>query len=352
MLAAAACGFANAQTTAYTTPVGYVSLDIPAAADSTFTAPLSKAPLLQAVSTAVSGNQITVSSTGAADGGFINAGSSDAKTYILVTSGALTGLRFPVTANSGTSVTVNGGATSLQVQGFVSGDSISVVPYWTLGTLFPGGAGVGASQDIYDPLAYVLVSDQETVGTNRGTASIYFYADGTDSNPVGWRNLADPEGAIQDTVAIDPAITYTIRTGTAAQTLTISGQVPSTALATTVLTGSVSNDEYLSNPFPIDTTLAQSGLQSVISASSDIYDPTEYVLVNDDLAAGQNKGASAIYFYHNGADGNAAGWKDLADPEGANVTSAILKAGRCFTIRKASGSSSVTKWTAPVPYTL
>lgn len=351
--AAMACGLALGQTTAYTTPVGYVTLNIPASADSTITPPLSKAPLLQGLSTAVAGNVVTLASTGVSDGAFINGGSNlNAKTYLLVRSGALAGLRFPVTGNTATTVTVDGGSASLQSQGLAIGDQLSVVPYWTLATLFPGGAGVGASSDIYDPQAYILVSDQSSVGPNRGAAKLFFFANGNDGNPVGWRDLADPEGAVQDTVALDPSITYTIRTGSVAQTVTISGEVPTSSLATKILTGAVTNDEYISTPFPVDMTLAQSGLQSVIKPSIDIYDPQEFVLVYDDLSAGYNKGASALYFYHDGSDGNPAGWKDLSNPEGANVSAAVLKAGRCFTLRKAPGTSGVSTWTTTKPYTL
>lgn len=351
LAAAAACGMALGQT-AYTTPVGYVTLDIPALADSTVTPPLSRSAVFSGVSASVSGNQITVAATGAADSAWINAGDLNSKCYVLVKTGALAGLRFPVTANSATTVSVNGGDTTLQAQGFAAGDTLSVVPYWTLSTLFPGGVGVGVSQDIYDPQAYLLVSDQSSTGTNRGAAQLYFYADGTDGNAAGWRDLADPEGALQDTVALDPTITYTIRTGAAGQTLVVSGEVPTSTLATKVLTDSVSNDEYISSPHPIDITLAQSGLQSVIAASTDIYDPTEFVLVYSDESAGYNKGASSLYFYHDGSDGNAAGWKDLSDPEGANVTAPVIKAGRCFTLRKAAGSPGSSTWSAPLPYTL
>jgi uncharacterized protein (TIGR02597 family) len=352
LAAALACGMANAQT-AYTTPVGYVTLTIPASADSTVTPPLSRAPLFQGASTGISGNVVTVAATGAASNAWINGGgNTNAKTYLLVRSGALAGLRFPVSANDGTTITVVGGDSTLQAQGFVLGDLVSVEPYWTLATLFPAGAGVGASQDIYDPLAYLIVSDQSSTGVNRGAGGFFFYADGTDGNPAGWRDANDAEGDLQDTYPIDPSITYTIRTGSVGQTLTVAGQVPDSAISTRVLTAATANDEYLTSPFPVDISLAESNLQTVIAASSDIYDPTEFVLVYSDESAGFNKGASAFYFYHNGADGNPAGWKDLNDPEGPNVAAKVLKAGRGFTLRKASGTPASTIWKASLPYSL
>lgn len=349
LLAAAATGLAVGQT-AYTTPVGYVSLNVPAASDTTFTTPLARPSLLQAASTGVSGNVITVSATGAANDAFINTpADGNAKTYVLVRSGPLAGLRFPVADNDGTTVTVDGGATTLQAQGFVTGNTFSVVPYWTLATLFPGGAGVGGSADIYDPSATVLVSEQQSVGTNRSSAAAYFYSDGT-SAPAGWLDANDPEGASQNNVAIDPSITHKIRSA-AATKLTINGEVPSVALKTVLLTAAGANDEYVSSPYPVDVSLTESGLQSAIKPSPDIYDPVDTVLIYDDEASGFNKGSSAAYFYSDGTSG-PVGWLDANDPEGDLVTGKVLKAGRAFTIRKAGGTPTSTTWTSPIPYTL
>lgn len=349
LAAAMACGFAHGQT-AYTTPVGYTSLVIPASSDTTFTVPLSVAPLLQAASTAIAGNTITVAATGAATNAFTNVPvDGNAKCYVLVGSGPLAGLRYPVTANDGTTVTVDGGATTLQAQGFAIGNTLSVVPYWTLATLFPGGAGVGVSADIFDPSATILVSEQENVGPNRSSAAAYFFSDGT-SGPVGWLDANDPEGPLQNAVAIDPAITHRIRSS-AANTFTSSGTVPSVALRAKLLTAAGTNDEYLGAAYPIDVSLQDSGLQSAVVASPDIFDPVDTVLVFNDEATGFNKGSSAAYFYSDGSSG-PVGWLDANDPEGPIVTGKVIKAGRAFTVRKAGGTPGTTTWTAPIPYSL
>jgi uncharacterized protein (TIGR02597 family) len=343
-----AVGTASAATT---TPVGYITIDIPANADSTIAAPLAQAPLLSTASTGIAGNVISFTSTGVAADAFVNVGSPHFKTYVLVKTGPLAGKHFPVTANTTGDVTVDTGAGTLQAQGFVTGNTFEVVPFWTLATLFPNGAGVGVGSDVFSPVAFVLVSDQASVGANRGAAAAYFYHNGADGNPAGWRNNDDPEGALVNNVTIDPSIMYTIRTGAVAQQVTVTGEVPKVALATTLLTAAQANDEYLAVRYPVDTTLAESGLQGAVVASTDVFSPSEFVFVYDDTAAGFNKGASATYFYHNGADGNPAGWKDNNDPEGPNVTAAVLKAGRAIVVRKAAGAAATTTWSAPLPYT-
>ena len=354
ILAAAASGMAFGAETAYTTPVGYVTLVIPAASDTTIAPSLSKSPLLQAAATLISGNVITVVATGAANNAFINAlPDVNSKTYVLVRTGPLAGLRYPVTANDGTTITVNGGATTLAAQGFVAGNTISVVPYWTLNTLFPAGAGVGQSNDIFAPTSFVLFSDQVGIGANRGSSALYFYNDGTDSNPAGWYDNDNVFSGLQNTVALDPSVMLTIRSKPgSASSVVVSGVVPSAGLATKIIKASGVNDEYLGAPFPIDTALAQTGLQSVIAAATDIFAPTEYVFVYADAAAGQNKGASATYFYFAGDIDFPAGWYDNDNVFGGIVTAPVIKAGRCFTLRKAGGTPGTAKWTAPVPYSL
>ena len=355
ILAAASCGLAYGAATAYTVPVGYITLNIPGAAADTNIAPsLSQAPLLQAASTGIAGNVITVAATGAATNAFINVlPDTNAKTYVLVRTGALAGLRFPVTANDATTITVNAGATDLQTLGVVNGDQVGVVPYWTLNTLFPAGAGVGQSNDIYNPSSYLLFSDQSGIGINRSASVVYFYNDGTDGNPAGWYDNDHIFSGLQDTVAIDPSVMMTIRSNPvgASTTLTITGTVPSTVLATVLLSGASANDENLGAPYPIDTSLTQSGLQSVVAGATDIFNPTEYVFVYADEAAGINKSASATYFYFVGDGDFAAGWYNNDNVFAGVVTDKVLKAGRSFTVRKAGGTPASSVWTAPLPYT-
>ena len=358
ILAAAACGMAFGQT-AYTTPVGYLSLTVPAGSDTTITPSLSRAPLLQGSSTSITGNVISIA-TAAANNAFINSGDPNAKTYVLVRSGALAGLRFPVTSNTGSTVTVNGGASTLQDQGFVGTDLVSVVPYWTLNTLFPGGLGVGVTADLVDATSLVLFSDQVNIAANRAPNKAYFYFGGDAENypdyPAGWYDNDNLDGGLQDTVAIDPAVLMTIR-NSPATSVTLTGEVPSVSLATKFLTSStVANDELVGSPYPTDTTLQNSGLQQAIAPTTDLVDAKDTIQVYNDTATGLNKAPSKVYFYFAGDAENypdyPAGWYDNDNLDGGLVTDTVLKGGRCFIIRKAPGVESVNTWTAPLPYTL
>jgi len=359
ILAAAACGMAYGAATAYTVPVGYVTLTIPANADTTIAPSLTQAPLLQAASTGIADNVITVDATGAATNAFINVSpDTNAKTYVLVRSGPLAGLRFPVTANDATTITVNGGASTLQAQGFASTNQISVIPYWTLGTLFPGGAGVGVSSAASGIFSadggYVMFSEQSSVGTNRANPTWYIYYAGDGDYPAGWYDNNLIFNGLQDTVALDPAVMMTIRSVAPTNaTVTVTGTVPSTSLSTRIITAAASNEEYLGCPFPVDTTLAQSGLQAVVGAAPDVFDPTDLVYVYPDETPNVvNKSNSVAYFYFGGDGDFVAGWYDSNAVFSGIVTAPVLKAGRCFTIYKVGGTPGSTVWTSPLPYSI
>jgi uncharacterized protein (TIGR02597 family) len=356
LLAAAACGVAVGQTTAYTTPVGYVTINVPAQADTTITPPLERANLLSAASTGISGNDVSVS--GLTADAFVNVGGVDAKSYLQVTSGSLAGQRFPITANTTSSITVDAGATTLQALGFASGNSFKVVQNWTLASLFPNGAGVGSTEDVFGATSFVLTSSNAATGTNRASTKLYFYCSGDAGNdlPAGWYDNDDLFGGTKNDVVIDPAAFYTIRSASEVdQSVVISGQVPNTALANQVAVDVDFNDVYLGSSFPVDISLEQSGLQSLIQATSDVFSPVETLFVFDDSAPGVNKAAAKVYFYCSGDSANdlPAGWYDNDDLFSGPVSGNLLKAGRGFIIRKAPYESAGSlAWVAPLPYSL
>ena len=355
LAAAAACSVANAQTTAYTTPVGYVSLTIPASSDSTITPSLERSPLLKTSTTGVSGN--IVSAAGLTAGAFVAP-----QCYLQVVTCAATpglvGKRFAIDSNTTETITVDGGASTLQAQGFANGDTFKVIPYWTLATLFPAGVGVGSTNDVFtiDSLLYVV--DNGSYGTNKSPSASYFYCSGDEGNGVvaGWYDANDPFGSSANDLLIDPTIMYFIRNGSAvANTLTVTGQVPDANSLALVPVSTEQNDVNLAVALPTDVSLQNSGLQSVVQGTNDVFTIDELVYVYDDEGAGQNKSPSAGYFYCSGDDGNgvAAGWYDANDPFGDPVTGNVLKAGRCITIRKSSyASNDILDWSLALPYSI
>jgi len=350
ILAAAATGVVHAAATAYTTPVGYVTIDVPALGDTTITPPLERPTVLATSAVSISGNDIGASS--------ITAGAyTSPQSYIVVTSGPLVGKRFKIASNTASAITVEGGATTLQAQGFVSGNTYKVVPYWTLNTLFPNGAGVGSSADALNPTSFVFASSTG-YGVNKASAVSYFYCTGDVENGVtaGWYDANDPFTSPLDNTIIDLSRAYSIRNAQATlKSVVVSGQIPATAVSIPISVNTAFNDVNLGAPYPVDVSLPSSGLQSAIQASPDALNPVEVIYVYNDTLSGFNKASSVGYFYCSGdtENGVVAGWYDVNDPFTAPITSNVIKAGRCLVIRKAPYSASGTiPWTAPLPYSL
>lgn len=351
LAAALACGFASAQTTAYTTPVGYVTLDIPASADSTVGQPLHRPTELAAASTSITGNTVGVTAGSLTANQFVYSSPTQIKTYyLLVTSGALAGRYFEIDTNTANDITVLS-STTLQDMGFTAGTSFSVIPYWTLNTLFPNGAGVGANTDFYSPTTTVQFRSLE-IGQDRAAFLTYYYYAGGDDGPAGWYDLATNAGGQEDNL-IDPFMMATVRNGEAVpNSVVITGEVPTVQVKTPMITGAAINDNYLTTQVPVDMTLTESGLQSVLTPAPDIYTGIDTVFVYNEAAAGYDKAAYNTYIYYAGGDDGPAGWYDLATntivPEGEKV----LKAGRAYVIRRDAGTPGVGQITTPLPYSL
>lgn len=353
LAAATACGLASAAETAYTTPVGYTTLGVPANTDTNISIPLQSSAAWAGVSTGISGSTVSVAASSYTAGQYATGG------YMLqVTSGALIGRVFPITANTTDSVTVDPvGASDLQTQGFATGNSFVIRPFWTLDSLFPSGAGVGASSDPFSPSSLVLFNDNALTGLNRGATGFFFYYDGSQGGDAGWYDANDLGAGPQGGKTVKPSDVVTIRNLNGSPlSMTVTGEVPSVASANLVISDTQANDSFAQLPFPVDTSLAQSQLfeSGAVSDSSDPFSPTDIVLTFDSAGTGLNPGASGFYFHYDGSQGGDAGWYDLNDLGGGVIgTNPVLKTGSFIIIRKAAGVAlQANTWTAPLPYSL
>ncbi len=350
LLATAACGVAYGVTsTAFTVPVGYTTLTVPANTDTNITLPLQTTATWAGISTGISTNTISVAANSYAASQF---GASTS--YVQVSSGALIGRQFPILSNGTGAVTVDPvGASSLAAQGFVTGNTFVIRPFWTLSTLFPGGAGIGVNSDPFSPATLLLVNRNTSSGINRAASNLYFYYDGSAGGSAGWYD--NDTLTTVDNLVIDSTVSLIVRNSTAsALTILNQGTVPSFSAATLVIADTVGNDTFTQLPFPVDTSLSQSRLfeSGAVADSSDPFSPTDYVFTYNLLGTGFNPAASGVYFHYDGSIGGAPGWYD-ANTLTIVDTDLLLKAGSSIIIRKpAAGSLSAFTWTAPLPYTL
>lgn len=249
--------------------------------------------------------------------------------------------------------------TELQTLGFASLDTIKVIPYWTLSTLFPTGAGVGVSPDPSDPSSFVMASSLD-YGANK-PYKLYLYCDGSLAPDwvAGWYDNDDIySGPTANNVRIDSSRMYAVRTiKVSAQQLVVTGQVPDVAPVVKVTVDTVTNDNYIASPYPVDVSLQASGLQSAIQAVDDPTAPIEFVYLYDENQILRNKPASKGYLYVTGNSPDwPAGWYDNDDVYSGPVAASdviVLKAGHGLVIRKAPYiSAGSIPWTPDLPYTI
>jgi len=314
MLAAAACGLANAQTTAYTTPVGYVSLGntagaaVPANTDMTVAIPLARTAEWRGTVASVSGNVVTLTgTTGFTNGQWVN---SNTPFVVEIGSGSKSGLVALVAANT----TVAGVSTltlSLQgvdtLAGVAAADKITIRKAWTIGSLFAGNS-------LPDNIEFSLW-EGSTAGTDNAPDKIYYYFAGV------WYDSSDDSEA--NNIVLYPNEGFRLRTSNDAITsLVVSGEVPMAKSRIFYKGGQNSQDSRVSFFGAIDEPIKTSGL----GANND------QLLSYSLTATGKDNAPSAIYYFFDGA------WYDASDD--SDVTDTLkLKAGVGYVYRTAPGAA-------------
>jgi len=332
---------ANAETTVATDPVGFMTIDLPVGSDTIVAAPLTKAPVFQGAVT--SRNGFVLTSTGANFGNL-----TSLPHYVQVIGGTQNGMLFDISANTADTVTLvdNG----VQPTGLDSGASFKVVPYWTLGQLFPlSDQGVS-----FTPSASTLPGTRRTqilfpnvtgTGINRSASATYFFV--TNSS---WRSTATASVSADNTPIL-PDSYFIVRNTTnsaAGLKLTVAGNVNPGAVAVQLdALGNTQNDNYVSLGRPVDITLNNLGLISsgafTPSASTLPGARRDTLLVFNNAATGFNKAASATYFYLTNSTTN--GWRSTATAN-TEVGDTVIPAAVGYVIRKATNSGTVTTfWT-------
>jgi uncharacterized protein (TIGR02597 family) len=332
---------ANAQTTATTDPVGFVSYTVNANSDQKLGVPMQQASVFQGTATTVSGTSVTASGINTLSGA----------NFLVVTSGTANGKWEQIASSGAGSVTL-----SASISGFANGDSFAIKPFWTLGALFPNGGAVPASPDVFDPRALVLLNNPSATGVNIPAASFYLYHSGSVDYPAGWYDANDPDAGLQNNVVISPEVSLSIRNSTSSPvSVSFVGSVPTGKFALDIVRSESGNqDNLVYNKFPADTTLGNSDLASsgAVDSSADVFDPGDLVLFYGLNNSGANPAASAFYLYHAGSVDYAAGWYNANDPDSGLQNSVVIPAGSPLVIRKKQGIASTVSWNPSTPYTL
>jgi uncharacterized protein (TIGR02597 family) len=302
--------------TATTDPVGYNTVSLLANSDTYVSVPFNRPAAFVGQVSSVSGNTITVAGTpGWTSSQFVYATGSQSNTYYaFIRSGTKEGNYYTVTGNGANTLTIDLAGDTLS--GLAADDSISVVPYWTLGTLFPA-SDAGVSFTATTGLAKkteIRIPDVNGTGTNRVPVGRYYFQSATSS----WRDYSGVDKS--DEILIpDSYFIVSNPASVATGTLTTTGNVVTKKFVIPIVSmAATSQDNPVAIPRPVPVSLDDSGLISsgafVITTGLAIKDQ---VYVYDNSTAGKNKSEIARYFYKNGA------WRKFGD-EANNYGSAII----------------------------
>ena len=238
----------HAQTTATTTPVGFITRTIPAAVDAatpsntTVSIPLyATADYVSTVATIDSPTQFTLTGAAWTVGQYASTAAPRLARVKASTTAAHVGVFFLVSANTTNQLTVTLPAGVADVNTVLSvGDSCEVVPANTLGSVF----GTVANPPVLTGGATPDVADNVYVWSGTGWDP-YFW------NGTIWKKTGGIDRS--GTVLYPDEAVFVIRRDTAsAATLTLMGTVPSTSEQTAI---AGSGSTFLSNRFPVDMTL-------------------------------------------------------------------------------------------------
>ena len=241
------------------------------------------------------------------------------------------GSYYTVTANSTGSLTVNLNGDSLST--VAAGTSLSLIPYWTLGTAFPASdSGVSYVPTTgKNPATQILIPDTVRAGINLAASTVYYYASS------GWRLLGGDSGVAYDDTVLPPTEPFIVRNTATGTTFTPSGGVYMNRLAVPLATQtSTAQDNAVAVVRPASVTLNDLGV-----VASGAFVPTtgktlmDQLLVFDNSVTGINKAATAVYYYD-------TAWRLVGGVAGTDYGSTSLNYGTGIIIRKAASTSGAT----------
>jgi uncharacterized protein (TIGR02597 family) len=352
-------GSSFAQTVA-TDPVGFVTINVPADSDTFVNLPLKRPAEFVGVAGALAGNKITFhNTTNLTPSQFVYSAGTQPKTYyVFIGGGSKAGAFYTVTANDATSITVDLAGDSLNgaLALGAGGTPLQVIPYDTLGTVFPNGQGVTASTShlLGARQTTILVPDQQNVGQNLVIGSSYYFYSGAAAPGTGWRKAGVTDALANDEV-IYPDNFFIIRTKAGqASSLTMLGGVQMCTLCAPLSTRAANTDQDNPVALPVASNLT---LKQTNLFESGAFAPStghtfgtrgDQLFVFDNTVVGHDKIPSKTYYYFNGAN---PGWRMAGDTATVRDTDVVISPTTAIIVRKkATATAGTAFWSVKPPY--
>jgi uncharacterized protein (TIGR02597 family) len=354
----------------YSPTVGFNTITALGNSDTRVSAPLHRSPAFSGMVQSVTGNIITVQGL---PGWTANqfaylAGTQPNSYYVSITSGNKEGMYYTVTGNSNDSGTTNTSTVTVNPDGDVldgasgisQGDTLLIVPYWTLSTFFPGQIGITSTTNIFGTgaLTQILLIDATAIGKNLAATHTYYYFTGSGNGGPGWRRVGGGFANIKNDDVILPDAPIIVRQNNVATSqITITGNVPTSDRKYVIgtLVANTVQDNMIAVDLPVPLSLSQSNLfeSGAFTGTTNIFGTTgDQLLVFNDATTGYNKAADSTYYYFTGATNGGPGWRKI----GGGFTTIrnsdiVFQPGSGYVIRKsATVSPTSTVWTVPLTY--
>lgn len=290
-----ALGYANAQTTVATDPVGFVTTTVAASANGTTPSITPYSPVLFQPSAAsglttglisgVTSNTLTVASAGWSTNSTNNLAANLA--YVLIKSGSAEGLLLRVTANTADTMTVDALGNNLTAIPVAVSNSFQLVQGETIGTMFGTNTNefgvIGGTPTMFNSNR----TDRITMTDAAGTPRTYYFNTATNR----WNFAGSTIDRANTPISPYSAVFYSrIGTNTIQQVTT--GSVPVNNLKLLVRpTGTT----YLGTVFPVGTTLGSLGIQTLPGWKSANPSSSAQINAADKV---QTRSGSTIFSYY------------------------------------------------------
>ena len=330
----------NAQSVT-TDPVGYVTKELLPASDNYFAPLFDRPAVFVGTIESVNGSDLTLNGASFDASQLIYAAGTQPNTYFIrITSGPAQGHFSTITAHTSSAVSTEFEQDILNA--LAAGDSVSIKPYWTLGTLFPDDkAGVyfeaSTSNFAGGRRTEVRFPDLTSAGIDKSPSSTYFFN--------GYWRLQGAVAANRNDTVILPDSYLIIRTNNSSDALdlVVSGNVNlSGHVISLASVPSSRNDNPIAVPIPIaisliDLNLVGDNMPFVVSTSNFAAGRGDELRVFVDGVAGIDRAPSATYFFNDF-------WR-LQGSVAANQNETLIPAGAAILIRKqATAMPEISDW--------
>ena len=254
------------------------------------------------------------------------------------------GSYYTVTSNGTNTLTVALNGDSLAaVASAVGNTTVTLIPYWTLGTAFPASdAGVSyAASPNPNPrnrATQILLPDLVSSGVDLVPSTGYYNYDGK------WRLAGgDPAASYDDTIFL-PTTFFLLRNTSTATKFTPAGSVYMNRLSNPLYTQASSGqqDNAVALPRPADVTLNDLGLISSgafqVTLNPAPRSRLDALITYDNTLPGVDKTPSASYYYYNN------GWRKAGEDPNTDFGTIPISYGSGFLIRKVSTTNGTTSF--------